>query len=57
MVVVGILFFLLALYHIHEDLLGVEPSIAIHLVPIGVLALAVYEYRRLIREARSDSFE
>jgi di/tricarboxylate transporter len=57
MIVVGILFFLLALYHIHEDLLGAEPSMAIHLVPIGVLAYGVFEYRRLVREARSASFE
>jgi hypothetical protein len=57
MIVVGILFFLLALYHIHEDLLGVEPSMAIHLVPIGVLAYGVFEYRRLVLEARSASFE
>jgi uncharacterized membrane protein YiaA len=57
MIVVGILFFLLALFHIHEDLLGAEPSVAIHLVPLGVLAYAVYEYRRLIRETKSASFQ
>lgn len=57
MIVVGILFFLLAAYHIYADLLGGGVPLIIHLVPIAVLAYALYEYRRLIHEASSASVD
>ncbi len=55
MIVVGALFFLLGAYHVYTDSLGASPPLVIHLVPIAVLVYAVYEYRRLLREASSTS--
>jgi putative effector of murein hydrolase len=57
MAAVGIMFFLLAAYHIYEDFLGAGAPIEVHLVPIIVLIYALYEYRRLIREAASASLD
>jgi len=51
MIVVGVAFILLSVFHIHEDLLGAPLAPAVHLVPLLILGYAVYEYRRLIHEA------
>jgi hypothetical protein len=51
MILVGGAFFLLAGYHIYEDLDGVTIPVILHLVPLLVLSYAIYEYRRLMREA------
>lgn len=55
MIAVGALFLVLAALHVHEDLLGAEPSTLTHLVPFAVLLYAVYEYRKMLREATLSS--
>lgn len=51
MIVVGALFFVLAVFHIREDLLGSQASLILHFVPFAVLSYAIYEYRKLLRES------
>lgn len=56
MLIVGSIFFILMQYHVWNDLSGSnpEPNWADHIVPIIVLAYAIYEYRRLIRRAERE---
>jgi predicted acyltransferase len=54
LIMVGIIFLMLAAYHIYSDMSGAPISLAYHLSILIVLAYAVYEYRKLIRQAHSE---
>lgn len=56
MLIVGGIFFALMQYHIWNDLSGSHSDLnwADHVVPIIVLAYAIYEYRRLVLRAEQE---